>query len=75
MPDGTYRYVSWKKDASMDSQPAIIIYNGSFNEENEMFSFENDGYNYKIYTSVNESTLSVYCDGKRILFQKQVAKY
>lgn len=75
MSDGSYRYVSWKKDASMDSQPDIIIYDGSFNEEDEIFSFENDGYNYKIFTSVNESTLSVYCDDKRILFQKQVAKY
>lgn len=70
MPDGTYRYASWKKDASMDSQPDIIIYAGSFNEEDEIFSLVNDGYSYQVYTS-NESTLTVYRDGKRILYQNR----
>lgn len=75
MPDETYRYVSWKKDALMDSQPDIIIYNGSFNEEDEIFSFENDGYNYQVHPTENESTLAVYRNGKRILYQKQLLEW
>lgn len=48
------------------------IYNGSFNEEDEIFSFENDGYNYQVYTAVNENILSVYHNGNRILYQRQI---
>ena len=57
----------------MDSQPDIIIYDGSFNEEDEIFSFENDGYQYYVHPAVNESTLTVYRNGKRILYQRQLA--
>lgn len=75
MPDESYRYVSWKKDASMDSHPDIIIYNGSFNEEDEIFSFENDGYEYQVHPAENESTLTVYRNGRRILFQRQLVEW
>lgn len=71
MPDESYRYVSWKKDASMDSHPDIIIHHGSFNEEDEIFSFENDGYEYQVHTDENESTLTVYRNGKRIYIKNR----
>lgn len=70
--DGTYRYASWKRSSPMNYVPDLVIHNGTFNEENWTFSFENEGYMYLIHSECNESTLSIYHDGERLLFQKQI---
>lgn len=75
MQDSTYRYTSWGKNTSMDKQPDIVIYNGTYDDSLDEFSFENDGFRYIVNTDLYESRLSVMHNGKRLLYQKNVVDY
>lgn len=60
MNGDTYRYTSWKKDASMSEYPDLIILNGRYNENDGNYYFENNGYTYCIEPDLNNSQLTVY---------------
>lgn len=70
--DGTYRYSSWKRDASMDQKPDIVLYNGYYNEEGRCYTFENEGYEYNLITSNSGYRLSIMHGNKLILLQEQI---
>lgn len=72
MDDGTYRYSSWKRDASMDQKPDIVLYNGYYNEEGRCYTFENEGYEYNLITSNSGYRLSIMHGDKLILLQEQI---
>ena len=65
MKDGVYRYAAWGADKKMDSEPELVITNGTRDEKNEQFIFKNKEYEYR----VTEYNLQVLKDGK------QIAKY
>ena len=46
MPDATFRYAAWAKDATMLDKPELVILGGTFNEETSEWVFSNDDYEY-----------------------------
>lgn len=67
MYDGTYRYASWKKPATMDSLPDLILYNGTREDDTDNYTFKNDGYKYIICSS--DGMFRIEHHGKIILSQ------
>lgn len=65
MKEGVYRYAVWAADKKMDSEPELVITNGTWDDEKELFVFGNKEYEYR----VTEYNLQVLKDGK------QIAKY
>lgn len=63
--DGIYRYAAWAADKKMDSEPELVITNGTRDEKTKQFIFKNKEYEYR----VSEYNLYVLKDGK------QIAKY
>ena len=54
MPDGSYRYISWKASQQPSDVPRIVVNGGHFDKEARRFTFYNNGYIYCIgYESVN----------------------
>ncbi len=72
MFDGSYRYASWNNRGSMDKEPNLIIYNGSYDEEGGKYIFDNDGYKYIIEgaNTWDEIELKIRHNGRTILSQK-----
>lgn len=73
MPDGTYRYASWKKGKTMDEAPDLIINGGVYNEDGLTFSFKNDGYLYSV-AGPHDARLSVVKDGKTLLDEEMLPR-
>jgi len=44
--NGKLRYASWKATSSMSDKPEVIIAIGEYNEENDVYAFENKGVTY-----------------------------
>lgn len=63
--DGIYRYAAWAADKKMDSEPELVITNGTRDEKTKQFIFKNKEYECR----VSEYNLYVLKDGK------QIAKY
>lgn len=75
MNDNTYRYSSWRKSMSMSEHPDLIILNGSYNEDDGNYYFENNEYTYCIEPDTNNSQLTV-CHGYNLIMQqKQIIAY
>lgn len=45
---GTLRYASWKSSTDMSKQPDLIILDGKYNEEKDIYTFYHDGHEYVI---------------------------
>ena len=45
---GTLRYASWKSTTDMSKQPDLTILGGKYNEEKDIYTFYNDGYEYVV---------------------------
>ena len=69
MTDGTFRYSAWNNRATMDKAPDIIIYSGSYNQEEERFYFKNGNVTYTIDS---EGPLTVIRNGKKLLQQERL---
>ena len=69
MTDGTFRYSAWNNRATMDKAPDIIIYSGSYNQEEERFYFKNGNVTYTIDS---EGPLTVTRNGKKLLQQERL---
>lgn len=65
MKNGVYRYAAWASDKKMDSEPELVITNGTWDEKVKQFIFKNKEYEYR----VTEYNLQVLKEGK------QIAKY
>ncbi len=68
MPNGDYRYSSWKSGVSMSTKPDLIIYKGSRDFRNE-FEFDNNGYIYRVAPQKN---LIVIHNDKVIVNQEKI---
>lgn len=75
--DGTYRYTCWKKESPESTKPDLILGNGVFHYEgnggNEVITFINGNYKYKVFRNVlasqgtPEVSLVVEKGGREIL--------
>ena len=72
MPNGTYRYASWKKEVSMSHRPDIIIYDGFYREEENAYVFQHNGFRYVVYPGSRDSKLRVFQGKKQLLYQEQL---
>lgn len=66
MMDGTYRYASWNNRGAMINEPDLVLYGGKYDEEKQIFTFQNNGYIY----SVSNDGLIISHNGKNILHQE-----
>lgn len=78
--DGRYRYVSWKRTASVSDEPDIVILGSYYNEAEEKYIFNNNGYVYIIEYDHNtedhkKGVISIFHNEKRILFQEEEIYY
>lgn len=46
MDDGTYRYASWKASSNIGEKPELVIFGGSYDDEEDCYTFVNDGFEY-----------------------------
>ncbi len=46
MPDDTFRYAAWAKDATMQDKPELVIMRGAFNEDSSEWVFMNENFEY-----------------------------
>ena len=46
--EGTLRFASWKSTTDMSKQPNMTIFGGKYDEENDTYTFFNDGYEYVV---------------------------
>lgn len=46
MPDSTFRYEAWPKDATMLDKPELVIKGGTFNEDSSEWVFLNENFEY-----------------------------
>lgn len=77
MPNGKYRYASWKRTTAISDKPDLIILNGEYVPEgsggNHHYTFKNGKYAYEcgvVILGEDDSTpayLSVFKEGKQIL--------
>ena len=72
MPDDSYRYASWSDETVMIGQPDIILYNGSYNSENNSYTFTNGSYEYRVQPWAKEDELTAYENGKKILSETRI---
>lgn len=70
---GTYRYISWNKDSMFISNPEIVITNGWYHEQEKMFHFTNNNYEY-IY-DLNDYHLRIYKTDSKTGVRKEIANY
>lgn len=68
MPNGTYRYASWNRNAPWSSVPELIVINGTFDKKAEQYVFRNKEYEYR----AGEDDLVVLKNGKQIAKYKYV---
>lgn len=78
--DGRYRYVSWKRTASVSDEPDIVIFGTYYNEAEEKYIFNNNGYVYIVeydHSNVDhkKGVISIFHNEKRILFQEEDIYY
>ncbi len=70
LDNGQLRYASWKTSDEMINKPDLVIVGGKHDYENNVYIFENDGYEYMINDSkenIRPNGLVVKKDGKIIL--------
>lgn len=48
MPDGSYRYASWRSSQSTKDTPRLVLNNGFYDEQNDKYVFSNKGYYYLV---------------------------
>ena len=46
LENGAYRYASWKSPATMSEKPDLTVIGGTFDKENDCYTFINDGVEY-----------------------------
>lgn len=46
MPDGSYRYASWRSSQSTEDSPRLVLDNGYYDEQHDKYYFSNKGYYY-----------------------------
>lgn len=46
MDNGNYRYASWKATSNMSSKPELIVTNGIYDADKEIYKFTNEGVEY-----------------------------
>lgn len=44
--DGTLRFASWKRPATMSDPPSLVITGGEYDHQTKRYTFENDGTSY-----------------------------
>lgn len=59
---GSYRYAAWALDKKMDSEPELVITDGTWDEKTELFVFHNKEYEYR----VSQYNMHVLKNGKQI---------
>lgn len=84
LKDGNYRYASWKSPSNMSEKPRLIITGGKYDEENDDYTFVNEGIEYKVGYSEDESIgdgvfehhefLWVQKNGKTLLKEERISK-
>ena len=67
MFDNSYRYVAWENKITMNDTPDIVLLNGTFDEKNSNYHFENKGYEY----IVNENTGIVVKYKDRVILSQE----
>lgn len=48
MPDGSFRYASWRSSQSTKDTPRLVLNNGFYDEQNDKYIFSNNGYYYLV---------------------------
>ena len=83
LENGTYRYASWKKSATLLDKPDLVLFNGELSAEgsggNHQFNFKNGIYTYSIYVNAirSEESAPFYLEvskGKKILLNEAATK-
>jgi hypothetical protein len=78
MPDGQYRYVSWKRGQLMSTKPDIILYTRVKNKANRTLTFMGqEGYTYKVSLSDSPVSdgLTIEHKGRKVVTEKKVNPY
>ena len=79
------RYASWKSTTDMSKQPDLTIHGGNYNEEKDIYTFYNDGFEYIVGYSEDKTIsegiyehheyLLVRKDGNVLLKEERVNTY
>lgn len=69
MGDNSIRYSSWKRGASPDKKPDLILYGGQYDKEKGICTFTNNEYSYHVFFGKEDLGLEVRKNGKVLLRQ------